>query len=275
MEHGKIIYSVPGVGSITFGAESPYYLEKFDGTSLGVSRQTSSAINLAGQKTLRTALNARTIPCELAISGIDNDGRFSYELLDRHKQEICKILNPLYQGVLTRVNRYGTYQIEASPSEVPTFEKYIGSCSKFKMNFIADSPMWRATSPKIYRIGGEYGTDIKIFNTLGVKLPFKLKGVAEAGDGLFKLTNEDTGEFIELADIIRSVDWRFELNTETCEVLTKISDDEEYQSGNFIFTFNSAVDMLISPGCNKFSLTSQNHDAELTIEVTDLYVGVA
>lgn len=275
MRHGKIIYSVPGISSITFGAEKPYILEKFDGTSLGASKLVSGAINLAGQKTSRVTLNARTITCELAVSGVDDNGRFSYELLHQRKQEICKILNPLYKGTLTRVNRYGTYSIEVSPSEVPTFEKFVGATAKFKVDFVADNPMWRATQTKSFHIGGEYGTSLKLYNTLGVELPFVFTGVAEAGDNLFKLTNETSSEHIELADVLRSVDREFILNTETCEVKTRISEDEEFQSGNFIFTFQSAIDMVLKPGCNSFILEAQNIEAVYTIEVTDLFVGVS
>lgn len=275
MKHSKIVYSVPDIGSITFGADKPYCLEKFDGTSLGASKLTNGAINLAGQRTSRITLNPRTILCELSVSGVDFDGRFSYEILHQRKQEICKILNPLYKGTLTRVNRYGTYSIEVRPSEVPTFEKFVGATAKFKVSFIADNPMWRDTKVKTYKIGGEYGTSLKIYNTLGVDLPFVFKGVAGVGDELFKITNEDTGEHIELADIVRSVEWQFVLDTETCEVKTRFSGREEFQNGNFIFTFQSAVDMVLKPGCNSFILDAQNTDTVFTIEVTDMFVGVS
>ena len=275
MRHGKIIYTVDGIGSVSFGADGRYLLEKFDGTSLGTTKLATTAINLSGQRTSRATLNARTIPCDLAIRAINENGKYSYELLDKLKQDVCKIFNPLYKGTLTRVNRYGTYCIDVSPSEVPTFEKLVGAIAKFKVNFIADNPIWRDTKTKTYHIGGENGPNLKIYNTLGIELPFVFNGTAAVEESYFRLTNETSGEHITLADTMRVEDREFILNTETCEVLTKSSFEDDYQSGDFIFTFQSAVDMVLRPGCNSFVLDAQNEDAVFTIEVTDMFLGVS
>lgn len=274
MKHSKIIYTVPGIGSLSFGVEGNYLLEKFDGTSLGSEKLVSTVINLSGQKTSRTTLKPRTIPCELAVRGVDADGKFSYELLDKLKQEICKIINPLYTGTLTRINRYGTYSIEVSPSAVPTFDKFVGATARFKVDFVADNPMWRDTKVKTFKIGGEYGTSLDIYNTLGVELPFIFKGIAQPNT-IFLLKNVDTEEKIEHADTVYGNEVEFELNTETCEVLTRNSGEESFGNSNFIFSFKSSVDMVLKPGKNSFVLTAQNAEAVFTIEVVDMFVGVS
>ena len=277
MRHGKIIYTVENIGSLTFGVDGSFRLISFDGTSLGATILTNTGINRAGQQTSRVTLKSRTIPCELAVKGIDNEGRYSYEILDKLKQEICKIINPLYQGTLTRVNRYGTYSIKVRPSEIPTFEKVVGAVSKFKVNFVADNPMWKDIKTRTYYIGGAYGTNLKIYNTLGAELPFVFKGVAQSGDGIFTLTQEETGERIALGsgDFFRVGDWEFLLDTDTGEVKTRKPNETEFTSGDFLFDFQSAIDMVLKPGQNTFTLSSDNADAVFTIEVTDMYVGVS
>lgn len=277
MRHGKIIYTVENIGSLTFGVDGSFRLISFDGTSLGATFLTNTALNRAGQQTSKVTLKPRTIPCELAVKGIDEKGKYNYELLDRLKQAICEIMNPLYQGTLTRVNRYGAYTIKVRPSETPTFEKLVGAVEKFKVNFIADNPMWRDINTRIYYIGGEYGTTLKIYNSLGTDLPFVLKGVAQSGSSVFTVTKEETGESISLGtgEFIRVGDWEFILDTGTGEVKTKKPNETDFKKGDFLFDFNTAIDMTLNPGYNTFTLTSDNPDAILTLEVTDMFVGVS
>lgn len=271
----KIIYTVPNVGSITFGAAAPFYcLTPFDGSSVGSRSVTNTAIGVDGQETSGITLSPRTIICNLGIVAYNGKGTsYDYTCLRQLQNEVTRIMNPLNTGTLTRVNSYGTYKINARPSETPKFEKLPGAACRFTVNFIADYPLWKSSKPKVFEIPTEGTFDF--YNSSGAAVPFILSGSALAYS-TFALKNLTTGQALS-SRVNRDFDWEFSIDTETCQVLAQKKEGGELISANYAFSYDSDLDMVLVPGMNTFHyymVGSGTVAPTLTITAYDRFLGV-
>lgn len=276
MNGNKVIYEVDKIGSITFGNTAPFFCESFEATSVASNCQTNTAIGMDGQLVSDITLQPKVVPCKFAILSLTkNQKSYDYEGLERIKAEVIKLFNPKKKGLLTRVNGYGVFQVEARPSESPIFEKAVGASCRFSVNFILDNPLWRGTRERehIFKQPGR----ITVYNNSGVETPFILRGVVPPKSA-FVIENINTGKFMELKNRFDS-NLKFELNTSNCEVIAQTGESGKIEKSNHIFTAASDLDMLLESGEN--IIRYGNHDGDyyndekaISLVVHDRYIGV-
>lgn len=270
MRQSLIRYEVEGVGSVEFGKTPPRFLNQFDGSSVGSSAISYKAIGIHGEKTGEIKLEPRTITADVTIVGKDNEGKYSGERLAEIKNEIFRVINPLNFGKLVRVNQHSIYEIDCRVREIPCFSKSVGMYQTAKLDFYAPYPLWRSTTPRKYSIGNGVN-EIKIYNDLGFPTPLEISGTIPA-NAAFTLKNITSGEFIKTGRPY-PFERKFRLNTANCEI--ECSNIEGIMvPANFIFSYNSDVDMLFNSGENLLKLESTDLGVELSLTIQELYIGV-
>lgn len=269
MRQSLIRYEVEGVGSVEFAKTPPRFLNKFDGSSVGSSAISYKAIGLHGEKDGGIKLEPRTISAEVTIVGMDSAGKYSREKLVELKNEIFRVINPLNSGKLVRVNQRSIYEIDCRVREIPAFTKTVGMYQTAKLDFYAPYPLWRSTTPRKYNIGNT--SEVKVYNDLGIPAPIEISGTIPA-NASFTFKNLTSGTMIKTGQPF-PFERKFRLNTATCEI--ECSNIEGIMvPANFIFSFNSDVDMVFEIGENLLKLESTDSGVELSLTMQELYIGV-
>lgn len=274
--------------SVTFGRSFPFLLEQIDPNSLGASEITSTAVSMHGQTTEEVTYNPRTIMCKCAFNGV-NKNNYDYQLRRINWQKIINTFIPDSQGTLIYENDAGKYKIECRPTQVPNFEKIIGSYARFNIDFIADNPFWRSFQTfggAIRHVEGglkwalrfpiRYGTwenNMIINNTTNIKTPLFIKGVVPVGTAI-TLSNITTGQTIKQFMPSMSIKTDFTLDTAT-GIVKAVAYDGSVVYQNNIFTFDSDLDMHLQRGRNELTLEYVGADTPtVTVEYNTLYLGV-
>ncbi len=126
-------------------AESPPYLaEDFNPGVLGASAETSKGIRTHGVETLFVSLEPRHISLTGAIVAVGNSLTDAQAVLDRHRQELSRMFNPRFPGMLIWHNEAGSYRIRCRPVSSPAFKERAEWTQGFTVEFQADKPMWES-----------------------------------------------------------------------------------------------------------------------------------
>lgn len=270
MRQSLIRYEVEGVGSVEFGRTSPHFLNKFDGSSIGSSAVSYKAIGIHGEKTGDIKLEPRTITADVTIVGKDNDGKYSGERLAEIKNEIFRVINPLNFGKLVRVNQHSIYEIDCRVREIPCFSKSVGMYQTAKLDFYAPYPLWRSTTPRKYTLGKGIN-EIKVINDFGILSPIEVIGTIPA-NASFTFKNVTSGTLLKTGQPY-PFERKFRLNTATCEI--ECSNIKGIMvPANFIFSYDSNIDMMLLLGENILRLECTDSSMELCITMQELYIGV-
>lgn len=275
MPGNKVIYEVEGVGAITFGDTRPYFCESFEASSVATNCQTNTAIGMDGQLASDVTLQSKVVVCKFAVLSLSKDQKsYSYEGLERIKEDMIKLFNPKMTGTLTRINSRGVFKNKARPSETPVFEKVVGASCRFNVNFILDNPLWRGTKERFYKFTEP--RELTVFNTSGVETPFIVRGTVPA-NSRFSMENLTNGKSVVLRNT-REFDMKFEIDTSTCTVLAQKVEGGDMERSNFIFTASSDLDMILESGNNtlRYSVEGDYYSDDKAIEIVvyDRYVGV-
>lgn len=273
----QVVFSVDGLGSLTFGDSRPLYCESFEATTVSSKANTNTAIGVDGQTASNITLEPQAIRCKFAIFATCEDGkRHDFEKLRSLEQEIIRIFNPHYIGTLIRVNKNGTYKISARVSETPIFEPIAGASCRFSVTFIADRPVWQGMKVKEYALTAP--GSVTIYNTFGEELPLVIRGTVPA-NSVFTIENLSSGKKIALRQLNRSHDMSFALDTDTCRMLAQRSEGGPLESANFVFTADSDLDITLLNGENilNYSVSGdfyEEAEKAITLATCDRYVGV-
>ncbi len=273
----SVTYIVEGLGKITFGDSRPFFCESFSGSAVGVRVNSSTAIGSDGQSVSSITLDSRAIPCKFSILAVSDDGKqYDYEKFRRLQNEVVRLFNPRYTGTLIRVNKHGTYKIQARVSEIPTFENIVGASCRFNVTFVADAPMWLSTSVNKY-VMNKVG-NLLIYNNTGEELPFEVSGTVPKNSA-FTIENLSSGKLITLRKLSRDYAMKFLLDTSSCKMIAQKSSGGPLEAANYMFTADSDMDITLIPGENVLRYTVDGTfyaDNERTVTVTtcDRYVGV-
>lgn len=264
--------------SISFGDSLPYFLKSIDGSSLGITEQIYKSIGQDGQKAGEITLNARTILCEFIFSFVG-----SVESYRRQWQNICEVFSPKLKGTLHYSNDGGSYKIDCRPYEVPAPLKD----SQFTVQFIADSPLWKAEKRFYQKLGtvkgglsfpfsfnpkirfGTWEKECTIYNDTSIETPFIIN--IESVSDYCQITNQK-GEFIRIDKPI-GLGERLEIDTGNYTVKL-YSNDNSFVYANNKITLDSTYFKLYA-GENILTLDNGTETlSTASIAYNSLFLGV-
>lgn len=215
----KLIYRNEKGQEITLSNSGSFYLENIENTSSNSANIISSSIN-HGIQIDNISIRDRSLPVTGGIVGDDRED------LNRKRNLLTQIFNPLLSGELTYSNENFTRKINVSIDSV-TFKEPISNLQHFLIQFIAPTPFWRETSTKKTDIAlwegnfefefetGEEGVDLgyrvsnlicNVFNSGDVKCGMKIQFRALATVENPSLININTREFIKINKVLEAGD---------------------------------------------------------------------
>ncbi|MBO3443416.1 phage tail family protein [Clostridium sp. CCUG 7971] len=130
----KLIYRNEKGQEVTFSSSRPFYLLSIENTSSSSISTTLSARD-HGYDVDGKSFKERSIPITGAIDAFDADE------LDRKRNQLTRILNPLLDGELIYTNNNLTRKINVSIDSI-TFNKPMMYYQEFLIQFIAYIPFW-------------------------------------------------------------------------------------------------------------------------------------
>lgn len=145
----NIILSDLGQSMIN-GEAVPIVLYNFDPNSLSVSTDTVTCIGMAGQHTVSTTVNPRTLMVTVTYNGIA-EAADEQRLKDTEaamyilRRKLLKAFPLGKKGELAYTNANGTYYLDAYVTEYPVVEKITGTLCKATLYLTADYPYWHQT----------------------------------------------------------------------------------------------------------------------------------
>ena len=122
----------------------PIVLYSFDPNSLSISTDTVKCIEMAGQHTVSTTVNPRTLTVTVTYNGI-KDGRDTEAAMYALRRKLLKVFRLGEKGELAYTNSNGTYYLDVYPAEYPVIERTTGTLCKATLYFTADYPYWHQT----------------------------------------------------------------------------------------------------------------------------------
>lgn len=198
---------------IEFGITPPYVLQRIEGTgNVDVDTQSQRSPLQDG----RTYLNSKFEPREIFVQSaiLTSDSRELFQL----RENVQRVLNPkLGEGILQYETPNGTKQIYAVADGTPVFSKYKGDNVICQITFLCHDPFWYDLSETVYEFNAPYfpmfefpffsdeenqiefgieqdRVEIENIGTVYTPLIIEFRGGVKNA----KLTNETTGEFIEI-----------------------------------------------------------------------------
>lgn len=138
-----VILSDLGQSTINGKAEQ-IVLYNFDPNSLSISADTVKCIGMAGQHTISTSVNPRTLTATVTYNGISG-GRDTEAAMYTLRRKLLKAFPLGTKGELAYTNANGTYYLDAYPTEYPVVERITGTLCKAALYFTADYPYWHQT----------------------------------------------------------------------------------------------------------------------------------
>lgn len=269
--------------SLTFGRTTPFFLTDIDANSLGTSRDTQKAIGQNGQTTQGIVYNPRTIILNLAFDGI-LDGKYDWGELRKNWKQIVKTFLPHEKGTLYYQNAGGSYKIDCSPFDIPNFESVVATHSKFKLEMIADDPLWLAKQALVSRLGqvtggirfplryplqyGKWITNAVIDNDTNLELPCVVELSTSAS--YVQVTNNTTGEFIKVDKALQN-NQKLIIDTGACTVVIVTYDtlglETAREYANYKLTSDSRYFKLVC-GLNNISIDNGVASSAIPASVT-------
>lgn len=143
----NIILSDLGQSMIN-GEAVPIVLYNFDPNSISISTDTVRCIGMAGQHTVSTTVNPRTLTVTVTYNGI---AEVEQRLKDTEaamyilRRKLLKAFPLGKKGELAYTNANGTYYLDAYVTEYPVIEKIAGTLCKATLYLTADYPYWHQT----------------------------------------------------------------------------------------------------------------------------------
>lgn len=141
--YDTVILSDLGQSTIN-GEVEPIVLYNFDPNSLSISADTVSCIGMAGQHTVSTSVNPRTLTVTVTYNGIAG-GKDTEAAMYALRRKLLKAFRLGKKGELAYTNANGTYYLDAYPAEYPVIERITGTLCKATLYFTADYPYWHQT----------------------------------------------------------------------------------------------------------------------------------
>lgn len=133
------------LGQSTINGEAePIVLYNFDPNSLSISADTVSCIGMAGQHTVSTSVNPRTLTATVTYNGIAGK-KDTEAAMYTLRRKLLKAFRLGEKGELAYTNGGGTYYLDAYPTEYPVIERITGTLCKATLYFTADYPYWHQT----------------------------------------------------------------------------------------------------------------------------------
>lgn len=136
--------------SMIDGEAVPIVLYNFDPNSLSISTDTVRCIEMAGQHTVSTTVNPRTLTVTVTYSGITETAA-AQKLKDTEaamyilRRRLLKAFPLGKKGELAYTNANGTYHLDAYATEYPVIERVTGTLCKATLYLTADYPYWHQT----------------------------------------------------------------------------------------------------------------------------------
>lgn len=141
--YDTVILSDLGRSAIN-GEVEPIILFDFDPNSLSVSADTVKCIGMAGQHTVSTSVNPRTLTAAVTYNGIAGK-KDTEAAMYALRRKLLKAFRLGEKGELAYTNGDGTYYLDAYPTEYPVIERITGTLCKATLYFTADYPYWHRT----------------------------------------------------------------------------------------------------------------------------------
>ncbi len=177
---------------------SMFALKSIDIDGLGSTSDVYKAMSQQGQSFNEGLLNPRLLPCEVYIKGIEN-GKYSHEKFLALKKQLFDFVKIGEVLTLIYCNENGSYEIDVRIEERNKPEKTVGEVYSLSLDFIADFPLFRETTPFTATL--ENGESCTFFNDCGVVYGFEIEfdfntntdDLVKLSDGAFYIGYDDFG----------------------------------------------------------------------------------
>ena len=262
----KVTYtnSVNGL-SAEFSSESPTMhldLKQFDGAGVSASAVTYKPVELDGQKTISTALSARsiTLPVQFtAVEGGSYSRRGALAVWDRLLRVFC----PLNEGWLVWTDGVNSRRIKCRAVETPRLNQVLPYLFSAAFSLTADFSYWEDCTEKRVEVAAGAQT-VTVTNACGLAVPVCID--VPAGGSQPLILNRAAGKGIGV-DIAPNQD----CTVDTKECTVTLADGT---LANNLLSVNSEYFRLL-PGENEIQVLGVGSGSNTAvIRYRDLYMGV-
>ena len=280
----KFIYKNAKGQAITIQYGGSYILESYDGLAAAeVIPITSKGYRQHGNKLNYVNLGTRLINIYFYIHAEDMADFYA------KRRNLSVIFNPLLgEGELTYVNDYMVKTIRVLPTVLPTTVEKFGTLQLLNIELTANDPFWYDAEENCLLMGSyangltfpleqaEYKfADLDTFSEViidgDIETPLTIEFSGEAQNP--KITNETTGEFIQVSKVMTAAD-KLTITTHYGNKTVIFTDANGESSSAYHLITNDSSFFQLQTGKNILRFSSELGQPEVSLTWRNRYVGV-